>query len=708
MYKYWLTMKNGMNEKQGKSSKESKPSMHSKISLKEDTNGEFYSEGYIATTHIDSVNDMILPETLYHWADVINSTSEGTFQANPMSIHHDRSDIDLAGIGQVARVDKLSDGEYGLFVSTHHNKSHPEFEKTKYEIDNDFLTHYSIEYDTLGGLTTESTIKNGKEVRIIKPETELYGYGLASPRTVVNPKATIVDFGYKELYKKSEETKMVENKETKEQDEKVSEEKPASQAAETTSKPVETNLEEPGMAESKPSKSVVEDKEKLAMKSELESKEKTILELKSKIEANKPMLNAGAKMENKEKLTPQQIEMKEVLTQFKEGVIDKKASLDERWRIAAKTEMFLKEHGKTILSGSELVGVSSATVPFEIKENRIELKENRLEFKNIDTDSDYVGQQTSYLNTLINYEQTPARYNDLYGSVIVDQLNSETMFWNKLTKENASGMSAIRIRARTGRNGTAGSYNYGSTPGWDSHAAIDKFNLHFVTSYVEVKVEDEAQELSNAPGGVDAWANEIKFAILDLGTYLNQAIFQTGDGTAENVPMGFDGGLIRVAGDLYGKDVSSVTTLAAAGKDAMSSASLTLKKLREMIRKSEINGARRSDLVFVTSYLQHDFIKALYHAQQIIAPTSGRVGFTGVLSIDDIPIFPEKDLDALSMTDDVFLIDIARTKVAIKKAPTYVEFAKVDLNRKGIIWMMWNMYSDAPNHNYHINGLAVA
>jgi len=271
-----------------------------------------------------------------------------------------------------------------------------------------------------------------------------------------------------------------------------------------------------------------------------------------------------------------------------------------------------------------------------------------------------------------------------------------------------SGMSAIRFRARTARNATAGSYNYGSTPGWDSSVTLNKFNVHFVTSYVEVEAEDEAIEFGRAPGGIDVYANEIMFGTRDLMTTLNQSIFGSGDGTAENAPLGLDGGLIRTSSNLYGKDVASVTTLAAAGRDSMSSAAIILKKLREMVRKCVINGARIQDLAFFTSYLQYDFIKALIQDMQRIVPTSGRVGFTGVIELDGVPIFPEKDLDALSMTDDVFLLDLAHTRIGVKKAPTYVEFAKTKLTRRGIIWLMWNLYSTAPNHNYQINSLATS
>ena len=141
-----------------------------KIEHKEE-DGEFYTRGYIATTHLDSDQDMIQKETLEKWAEEINSTTD--FKANPVSIHHERGDTNLAGLGKQASVEKLEDGEYGLWVETHHNKTHPDHKDTVYQIDNDFLTHYSIEYDTNEDSTGHRENQNGNWVRINEPNTKL-------------------------------------------------------------------------------------------------------------------------------------------------------------------------------------------------------------------------------------------------------------------------------------------------------------------------------------------------------------------------------------------------------------------------------------------------------------------------------------------------------------------------------------------------------
>lgn len=707
-----------------KSKKESKLSeKYNTISFKEE-DGEFYTEGYIATTHPDKVGDKILQETLYNWAEEINSSDD--LDANPLSIHHDRGDTTVAGLGTTAEVVKLEDDNYGLKVKTHHNKTHNDFDNTKYQLDNKFLTHYSIEYDTMDGATTH---KEG-EYRVIEPDTKLYGFGLASPRTVVNKEAKIITAGYKELCHipessikpTQEENKMKEKKEQVPVEEKPAEEKPAEPAPEPEAKPAEDTADKTEGQKESVKSIAVELKEQILT----EIKE----DLKSMKPANSPINNTGQKMPERKELELKEVEFKEKHIAFKESVLQNKADIESQAYACKEMEDWHFDHGITL--GNERMDKNPHTrgVPFQIKgnvsrmyegkevafgtHNKIELKENKLELKDVQTDTDYSGGQTTYVAALANYEQSPARYNDIYGPFIVNNLNDETTTWNLLKKDNLSGASSITARIRTARNATADTYAYGSTPGWDSNVTIKKINLHFVTSYVEVQAEDEAMVLAQGQGGIDVYANEVKYSALDLMDYLNQSqIFGTGDGTSETESLGFEH-LVKTHGGgattLYGRtrNAAGFTTLDSGGYDNMSSASITLKKIREMIRTVVKNGAKRKNLVLITSLLQHDFIKALIQSMQRIVPTSARVGFTGMIEFDGVPVFADADLDDASKTDDLYLIDTEHTRIKMKKVPTYVEFAKVSLHRRGIIWMMWNLFSDAPNHNYWIYGLATS
>ena len=206
-----------------------------KIDKKEDDN-EFTTRGFIATTHIDDADDMVPKSTLDSWANQIN---ENKTETATVSIHHNRDDVNLIAMGENAKVEKLDDGEFGLWVETHYNKTHPDFEDIKYQIDKDFITNYSIEYNTNEGSTTHKEQINGEWVRVLDPKTELVGYGLASPRTAVNKEAKL----YKEIVKIDEKKQEVKKMVDKKEDEKQEVEEEKKEETEATEKTEEKKEE---------------------------------------------------------------------------------------------------------------------------------------------------------------------------------------------------------------------------------------------------------------------------------------------------------------------------------------------------------------------------------------------------------------------------------------------------------------------------------
>ena len=162
--------------------------------IKESKRG-YIRGGYIATTHLDEgfydeergiyIRDRISKETLEKWAEEINN---GVPRANKVSVHHMRDIIPVGvGIKGSARVDRLPDGEYGLYVETLIDETLPDFEDIKYKIENDLLDSFSIEFrtrdiatgDYLEGAVTE--INKGDYIeRILLPGTILDGWTLAS------------------------------------------------------------------------------------------------------------------------------------------------------------------------------------------------------------------------------------------------------------------------------------------------------------------------------------------------------------------------------------------------------------------------------------------------------------------------------------------------------------------------------------------------
>lgn len=657
------------------SSKEIKlsPEKISKISVKE----ELYTKGNIATTHIDSVGDKIMPETLYKWADVINSTNNGEFTANPVSIHHNRDDKDLAGLGKAATVTKLPDGEYGLWVETHHNKFHPDFDKTKYELDNDFLTHYSIEYNTHDGATTHKLVNSGKEIRIIEPNTELLGYGLASPRTVVNSEAKIEDITYKELINFSEAILPDNLKQTNE----VIPMEPTK--TETIPEIKETSKEVPAVKE-------ISIKEITA-----QVKEKLFAEIKEELKAATP--DKSPLIETKEKIENKEVEIKEV-KEFKESVYGaKKASVSQQWMNAHKLVNKIYAEGKELRVGN-MPGPNARSTPFEVKEGKIELKD-------LTTDDNPAYSTNSYYTSATSYTQTPTEFNDIYGPVIINQLSEAVVAWNKIPSEDQSGYSTATFRTKDAANSTVTGTNsfqsHGSTPTWDGNTGRTKYQIPFVTSYAEIRVEDEEIELSNSPGGIgNIYEREVQDATESWISAMNKYFLTGTTAVSESIPYGLQKTLIST-GNLYGRDVASFTKMAVGGYDDMSAGPITLKKMRDMVDTVVMNGADEGSLFFIGKHTQVTKVKTLIQKSQVIVDKSARIGFEGLPMLDTTPVFADKDCDS----DDLFLLEQKSWKKMIKKAPTYVEFAKTSLHRKGIIWMMFNIGCTNPNHNYWVYNL---
>jgi len=700
---------------------------------------EFHVHGLIATDHVDNLDeetgidipDIIPKETLESFANQLNTTAEAGYHG----IHHSEAEGKVYGEADVknypARVIDLTDGKNGLFVDTKYFKDNPEVVDIINQWKTGDLNSFSITYDTDGFRTTDFEWIDDKLVRVIGPDTKLQGYTAASDP--VNPNAKATAYGFKE-FKELVETKkpateannMTEEKPTEPnaQDNKT-DEKPAEKPAEPATPPAEPK-------EEKESKSVTEFKE--AILKSLKT------ELKEVAPANAPMNNVADKITpdpNTKNLEIKEKEFKEASTRFKDTVLANKGTRNEQYRACKEMKAFLDRNKIPIQNNSMDTNPETMGYAFEIKESdrkgldytgseckyprgcfsTLEMKENRLEMKgvpttgSVTTDSDYSGAQTTYITALANYEQSPARYNDIYGPFIINQLNDEVTTWNMLQKDDFSNMSSIQFRARTGRNATAGTYGFGSEPGWDSKATLLKLNLLYVTSYVEIAAEWEAIELGRGAGGIDVFQTELESGSLDLMNYINGQIFGTGDGTAETAALGFEH-LVKTHGSgattLYGKNRSTNATLDSGGYDDLSSAPFTLDTARKMVEVVRVNGARREDLVFIMSLRQKRLFYQLIQDMQRIVPTSTRVGFTGQPELDGIPIFEDKVLDDGSKTDDIYTIDTRHTRIALKKAPTYVEMAQISLHRRGIIWMMWNLYCTAPNHNYWTYGAATS
>ena len=740
-----------------------------KIQIKEDEKDYFVS-GFVATSHPDRAEsegfagDIIPKSTLQKIVSDINN--KYLPQAGAVSERHDHlkgdPDAPIAGvISNPATLQQLEDGEWGVHVETVLSKTNPRYEEVKTNIEQGVYPGFSIEYLTKDFVPTE---KEGKRFRMLT-DINTEGFGYANRRKIANPHAEITNHGYKEIMSpniKTKTNKVIEmekdKKEVKEEEKKeeVPEEKKEEEKEEIKEvKEVIEKKEEKEFSD-KDLGLLREYKEKEAKKAQFkevtsskEFKESVQAGIKEAMAAEAPVMsNAEGKPEFKELDS-----YKAALAEFKE--MDKpmknvdarqhffKRSIDKQFKEAAKFTDALMANGvpvwknwkerTPIPSPSNLrEGVGYADSKMTDFGGRIEAKElSRVEMKageGLQTDTNKADSSWTYGS----YFLSPVELNDIFQPVLVNQLNDQTTTFGRLQKENWNGRSQIQFRARTGRNSTVGGYSEGANLTYGSSftgtVARQKFQQPFAYYRVLVAVTGQEMQLAKSPGGMgDVWADEIKWSGQDLlsasgtkgaaATGLNVALLGSGDGTSEDIALGFEGLILGTTGTLYGKDLAAANSLNGtlrSHKETLSTVNISLKQLRKMIRLvktgtgtggSQIHSnSRDADLVFFTHHIQVDFVKAIFQAMQRITPTSGRVGFEGELSIDEIPMVPDRQIE----TDDVFLINTANTKIAMNLPPTLEPLPVTADAQAAHIKTYWNVYSDAPGNNYWTEGFSVS
>ncbi len=668
------------------------------------------SEGFIATTHPDrdakeefgTAGDILSEAVIDKIVATLNDPKGmGHPEATQVSYRHDwlkqdNPDLPAAGVNTTAEKRQTDDGHWGVYVNTEHTTTFPEKDKLVYEVEKKIIPGYSIEHDDIDFDIVEH---DGEKFRFIK-DLDFYSYGFANGRKIANPNAEIAAFGYKEMIssfksnQKTKEVKKMEKKEVKKETPKESakpaEDTPAAEA------PKETPKEETPKEEPKEDKEMKEFKEYQDFKARKEEADKKIAkEVKEMKDKKKPILPSKTKIENKETEIPETIKYKEAVF----GKDDKTAPLLVQWKEAARLHSALDAKG--LIRSIDFKGyANTGTSPFTLKSKEIKIGDltrntTQIQYKTLTTDSNYSGAQTTYWDALDHYEQTPAELNDIYGPVIISQLNEMHTTYNLLPKVDMSGASAIRFRVKTARPTADGSVAYGSTPTWDSKAERRKINVAFTTYRQDIAVEFEEIELARSPGGIgDVYAEEIKDGTETMMNTINSDILTSATTPAEGEPYTFET-TIKTSGTLYGRDLSTYTALRAASVTDANGAPLTLERMRKMIDDVKAKGATTDEVIFIGHYTQSRKFKTLIQNIQRTVPTSARVGFEGRPELDGVPFFEDHQAN----TDDLWLISIKHTKFGMKKAPTYVEFGLTQMRRNGVVWQMGNLFCTKPSHN---------
>jgi len=680
--------------------------------------------GFIATTHLDSgfehpelgwVCDKIDKELLGEWATELN---QGIPRANKVSIHHDRKDKIVAGVAQknTASIIELPDGEYGLYVDSLIDSTHPDYSTTDHRLGNGTLDSFSIEFCN-SEFTTYS--KDGFVERHLHPGTELLGYTLASrPMNEYAVRIKEVNMNQNKIGIK-EENKMTEDKikELEAKEKELTEKadalaKKEQELKEEAEKPAE---EEP--TEEEPKESTIS-KEDLALLKEIksmkasEAKEKEMKEFvkqaKEELKESLDKVDVKSKVQVKdtEDLSVEVKEIKEyadtVIVEAKEHK-DGRVTFEKEGKIISVDKMWHEAGQMADKLGLTVDGLKMDAQKCEHRKfDNFTTNGKMLETKGLGIDTN----QGS-----INY-LSAVELADVFDPVIHNALNQETVTWNVLSKEDKSmkGNNQVQFKVKTAANTTTGAYLGNAV----TTGNVTRINCQTKFKKYQVGVEVDGDMIAAARGGPigDVFSNEVRDSTIDLMADINVDLYaEVGAETAAGV-IGFEY-ITDSAGNttLYSYTRSSTTDSAnvflnpsSAGDTYINQASadITLSNLRAAKRQALKNGAQIGNLVYFTDHIQGDKFRGIYDAAQRNTPTSTRWGFEGRPEFDGIPIFEDKDCN----DDDWFLVDLTTHKIAMWVPPTLEMLGKDSDSEKGFIKTYFATYNTFIRRMVQIYGCA--
>ena len=717
-YYKWLNKKGYDDTKAFPKKKESKEKRCAVVGFEVKEVGDtFHVEGLIATSHVDNLDeeegidipDVIPKETLLSFANQMNTL----FDARVMGIHHSEGkpiNPEFFGEADVenhpAKVIPLEDGEWGLFVDTALLKLDAKTPEIIEQFKNGDLDSFSITYDTNGFLTTDFDWIEDDLVRVLNPDTRLLGYTAASHP--VNPNAIATGYGFKEfkelVRKGNKNDKEVVNMSKKEKKEEEAE------AEEPEAKPSEEpEAEEPKAEEGKPSEEQPvgggseeageEDEEKKEFlkwkkdKKALEQKE--LLEKTAELTAEKMV----KKMEVKEKVLKKDNSPKEIaevpmeLKEFRE-VVENPGKLE------------IKEQFRRAAAASDAVGINWQTATTSSAESR--------EYKNFGVNGRHLEYKglglTTNQNTDTDYLQSSAELQDVYDPAIYNAINQATVTWNLLAKDDFSkkGNNQVQFTLKTTANASATFYN-GNSVATDNVGRL-KYQTKFKKLQVGVSVDGDM--IAAARGGPvsDVFAQEVMDSAMDMLAVLNAALFaETGLETAAG-PIGFEY-VSDSAGNttLYNLTRSAANMLSptSAGDTYIDQAStvVSMTNLRAAIRQAVVEGANKSNLVFITHHTQGDMLRGKFDdSRRMLTAKDTDFGFSTDLFIDGVPVFEDKDCN----TDDFWLVDLETHRAGLWVPPTIEKLGKTADSEDAFIKMYVAIYNRAPRRLVQIYSCATS
>jgi hypothetical protein len=663
-----------------------------KLSFKEEE-GEFYSTGFVATTHPDRSKeqgfegDILSKAALDQIADYINSgvaTTNGLGSTRACSIRHDwikQQDADMLPAGMAvppATVKETGDGHWGVEVTTHHNKNHPAYKETIYDVQHGYYPGYSIEYDTKEE-GCSSIQQNGKVYRIINKLSEFAGYAFANARKIANPSALISTFGYKEVEQSINDSLI--HKENKE-DDKMSEKeklqiKDVEEPKEEAAPVAEESKEEPAAEEPKEESSSEDKKEEVETKT-VDAPEKT------------------EKLSVKEIADEASLEVKEVVAETKVQTKTLVQGDDNMESIQIK-EM------KEALKANDVVAYKEASTPLFYESNKVKETMSLLSQvgtvqlnSNLQAKCSGKGlklQMKSTLGTGDNtstYTQADVEFADEFAPGIIDTFNNQTNLFGFLKKKTHIGGEHVQWKMVTDKDPNSISTFVGHNDASVVKNFSNKSNYQTPLKIARrgISVTDFINRYSARSLG-DLFQLEVDLQMLEMMNDVNAALFaEVADGTG-NSPLGLEAvadsagnttlyGLTRSTANRLAPDTAGDTYTAVGG-------ALTEALMRAKVTNLENEGVSFGNIAIVTSPTVRDFLFNLLDGNRRFNTTEASFGFNkaNVPSWDGIPIVVDSDCN----TDALYFIDTSSDIIYVGMAPTMISLAKVGASTEAYVQM---------------------
>lgn len=642
--------------------------------------GEFYSEGFIATTHPDRAadydlgvdGDILSKQVIEQIVEFINSgvaTIDDVGSTRTVSLQHDwlkehNPDMEPAGmVVPPAEVREMEGGHWGAYVKVHHNKSHPQFEEIKYKVEHGYYPGFSIEY--LPGDYEVVNVKD-KVFRFLKSIKNYVGHAFASARKIANPAALIVATSYKEI-----EESTIKN----EEEVQMADEKEINEALPETESKEEVVVDTPAP--------------EVEQKDELEAVEKEIEEPAKEL-SETPVEEKEVSIKEVAKSILESAEFKEAIDSIKveskalknKGETTMHASIKEMNDALGRGDLAsAKEAGKAY---AQETGVVEQTFKKALKEGFVGFDSN-IQVKVSGKGLKVVG-GVQYKDTLVvgdnasTYTQSNVEFADLFAPGIIDTFNNQVNYFGFANKEQHLGGNYYQWKMITDKDPNSISTFVAQTDVNVVKNFSEKKNYQTPIKIARrgVSVSDFMIRYSTASLG-DLFALELDLQMKELMNDVNAALFaEVADGTG-NAPLGLEA-VADSAGNttLYGFTRSTANRLSpdtAANTYEAIGGSLTEAKLRAKMSYLETEGVKYGDMVIIASPTTRDYLFNLMDGNRRFNTAEATFGFTKatVPVYDGVPIIVDSDCNS----DAIYIIDKMSAVIVVAMPPTIVNLAKV-------------------------------